>query len=320
MRGKLRYQSAGALNPALALPFNPSQHTFQQNAAGLLDVAPLEVAQPLLVKENEKIDVTFTLDKLRCNDENDSTSIFSGDAPILKIVGLHTASSAPWPDADGEERRYSDVESGDTRNINLALFGSALRRVSRGEFAGFHAALFEYDTVSDNDEIDFASRFMSFADLRAQAGSTVNGSLVFEGADAKYTLTYTVTIGQPVIATPPLTLHEQVNPSTWAGTYTTVVDGRRSTASISFANSTSTRPQGSFFGTWQENGRTLTLSTRRLRGNYVELDLFDPSSPLTAADRHMVGYLVGTGTTKAIAGTASFGADYKTGFYMTRTP
>lgn len=291
---------AESLRPAVTASLSPARAT-ALGTVGRLGDLKLEATPSPQVTSPLRIPVKITLLQLRCYDENDLTSIFHGDDPYLNIVGTHTG---PHLKAWFVQKTYSDVESGDHRNVNTAVFpeGDSRRFVTIGEAVGAQVTLLENDVGTD-DEIDFAYPTVDYNFALANQNKTLSFTENMQGDGGGYTLTYKIEIGA---GTPDpsafaiATKYRAVDPKLYQGAYVGSVGDGASDGNLTFlASKDPAFPNGVLYGVMKDNGVTVTLQTLRLQGDSIELYARYPNgNPGT-----LVGYLVGDGTDRRLVGT-----------------
>jgi hypothetical protein len=271
-------------------------------AVGHLGDMQLEQTPTPQVTNTLKIPVSIKLGELRCYDENDLTSLFWGDDPYLNITGTHTSHSFPRPWVT--QKAYSDVESGGHLNVNLTIFpeGDQRRFVTFGEAVGVQFTLLEGD-LGTNDEIDFAYPIVEYPFAFANQGKTLDYQEILEGDGAVYTLKYQVVIGtgtpDPSANTNPFR-YRNVDPKIYAGNFQGSIGDGVGEANLSFlASRDPAYPNGVLYGSFKEGATVLTVRTVRLLGDAIEMYVKYPSGN----PGHFVGYLIGDGSDRRLAGT-----------------
>lgn len=265
-----------------------------------------------------KIPVRITLDALQVYDENDATSVFHGDDPYIKVVALHTSPELPVPWES--VKRFSDMEddkASAVKPIGMEVLDEKRRFVGEGEAVALHVSLYEGDTVSYDDEIDFIYVVLDYPLLQGllkQASpwrKTVEGT--FRTLGTRYALRFTLDVGKPVADTRSRTsAYRSVRAASYAGSYDLGVGDFESSVTLRYAAPTTEHPQGSLSGTLGQGRGTMSITTERLFGASVVLR-FQSRGGTT----RLFGYLGGTAATPIIAGTSL--ADGKIGgFYLRR--
>jgi hypothetical protein len=288
-----------SIRPATTASLSPKR-ALADSIARLGDLALQQPMSPQ-VTNPLRIPVKITLGQLRCYDENDPTSIFHGDDPYLNIVGTHTA---PNPKAWFRQRAYSDVESGDVRNVNVTVFdeGDSRRFVTIGDAVGVQVTLFEKDLGTD-DEIDHAYWIVDYNFALANQNKTLSFVENLQGDGARYTLSYKIEIGagQPDPSAYAVTpRYRSVDPKLYVGSYAGSVGDVASEATLSFlASKDPAYPNGVLYGSFNDGATSVTLRTIRLQGDNVELFARYPSG----SHGTLFGYLIGDGNDRRLVGT-----------------
>ena len=270
---------------------------------------PVELP-PLKPIPSLRLPVSIILDALEVKNTDDGR--WQADEGILTIHGLHTnpgGAADPWV---GPALKFRDMDEGETRRIDLTLFGArdSRRWVSTGEVVGFHLSLTEWDEHWD-DEIDFVQVSFPFSELLAHAGKTLHRSGYFDGTSSDYAVHYRVVIGRLEASPPPVYAYAPVAAQRWAAKYDAVLGGKRGTAVLIYLPAHPAAPGGALSGTFTgADGRARPLVGVRLLGNQWTFD---------AAGMRGVGYLVGTQQQPSIAGTIRVGGS-TAALLMTRKP
>ncbi|MBX3211289.1 MAG: hypothetical protein KF850_04590 [Labilithrix sp.] len=247
-----------------------------------------------------RVPVKITLLKLKCFDEQDMTSWFYGDDPYLNIVGSHTtpANQRAW----FVQKAFSNVESGDTKNVDQAVFpdGDLRRALTVGEAVGAQITLIEGDLGND-DEIDFTYPIVDYGTAVSMQNKTQNVVEKLEGDGAVYTLSYKIEYGagQTDTTLPPFR-YRPVDARAYAGRYSGSVGAATSNANLLYlASKDPSYPNGVLRGTLSDGSVEAVVTTLRLQGSSIDLAVRYPSGSPGVLN----GYLVGDGGARRLVGT-----------------
>lgn len=283
---------AASLGPAPSGALRPTL------AGAVLDASGGEPTRT--VTRTLRIPTKITLLKLKCFDEQDMTSWFYGDDPYLNIVGTHTTSAIQR--AWFVQRAFSNVESGDTKNVDQAVFpdGDLRRALTIGEAVGVQVTLSEGDLGND-DEIDFTYPIVDYGTAASMQNKTQNVVEKLEGDGAVYSLSYKIEFGAgQVDASLPAFKYRPVDARAYAGRYGGSIGAATSSANLTYvASQDPSYPNGVLRGTLSDGSVGTVISTLRLQGSSVDLAVRYPSGSPGVLN----GYLVGEGGARRLVGT-----------------
>lgn len=247
-----------------------------------------------------RIPVKITLLQLKCFDEQDMSSWFYGDDPYLNVVGTHTTSAnqRAW----FVQKVFSDVESGDTKNVNQVVFpdGDLRRALTIGEAVGAQITLIEGDLGND-DEIDFTYPIVDYGTAVSMQNKTQNVVEKLEGDGAVYTLSYKIEFGggqaDPSL---PAFKYRPVDARAYAGRYGGSIGAATGNANLAYvASKDPSYPNGVLRGTLSDGSVETAVTTLRLQGSSVDLAVRYPSG----SPGLLNGYLIGDGAARRLVGT-----------------